>query len=626
MSYLDTYYRAFAGYEKSVREDRDAERWQRAISLDADLESIELVQTECHIEDDWIEAIEQGLEHIGKAIAQERQFILSNGEVVPIEKVKAVSRETVVHLSKHSNFLKKVKDSRDIMPEKLYTVERLSDFAVYENRFLYMLLCYLKDFITYRLNKIIDLTNKYSGSMRMKKTVNADGRKLCFEASLDEEIFNDVLVSERNPVKDKIAVINGLLSTVMIYLATPLMEEAGKAAKLHPPITETNVLRMDKDFKGAMQLYHFVTAYTADGFTAEEKRKTLSPFGEGAEEQMSQGVALLSFLTYKHGMGAESYLKARFAEEEERRKKLAEEELLQKLEKLRRQIRQSGVGAEEYMLLLEQRNRSLESAEMQLKTTQGLLEKSEKRVSELTAQTEEKDRQLAAQEEAHRAETERLQAECESRIQMLQAQHAEETERLRAEHEERCRVLEEQIAALERKVQEERAAGEEKLAAQRRELEERIESAARDAQTQRERAAQAEQAVRDAEEKNTVLLAKYNAIRSEHGLFTEQDDFTSQINFDELERQYKVFTRFFKSEWKKAKKRIRGEILRGITAKDGKKRSDEGQAAVNVPPTEAAQSTEAAQEQEHAVQPIEEVQDGSTQAEEDVAKRDKDEE
>ncbi len=606
MSYLDTYYRAFAGYEKSVREDRDAERWQRAISLDADLESIELVQTECHIEDDWIEAIEQGLEHIGKAIAQERQFILSNGEVVPIEKVKAVSRETVVHLSKHSNFLKKVKDSRDIMPEKLYTVERLSDFAVYENRFLYMLLCYLKDFITYRLNKIIDLTNKYSGSMRMKKTVNADGRKLCFEASLDEEIFNDVLVSERNPVKDKIAVIN--------------------AAKLHPPITETNVLRMDKDFKGAMQLYHFVTAYTADGFTAEEKRKTLSPFGEGAEEQMSQGVALLSFLTYKHGMGAESYLKARFAEEEERRKKLAEEELQQKLEKLRRQIRQSGVGAEEYMLLLEQRNRSLESAEMQLKTTQGLLEKSEKRVSELTAQTEEKDRQLAAQEEAHRAETERLQAECESRIQTLQAQHAEETERLRAEHEERCRALEEQIAALERKVQEERAAGEEKLAAQRRELEERIESAARDAQAQRERAEQAEQAVRDAEEKNTVLLAKYNAIRSEHGLFTEQDDFTSQIDFDELERQYKVFTRFFKSEWKKAKKRIRGEILRGITAKDGKKRSDEGQAAVNVPPTEAAQSTEATQEQEHTVQPIEEVQDGSTQAEEDAAKRDKDEE
>lgn len=590
MSYLDTYYRAFAAYEKSVRGDRDAERLLRAIALEEDCESIELVQTECRIEDDWIEAIERGLEHVGKAIAQERQFILSNGEVVPIEKVKSVSRETVVHLSKHSNLLKQVKDSDDIMPEKLYTVERLSDFAVYENRFLYMLLCYLKDFITYRLNKIIDLTNKYSGSLRIRKTVSAEGRKLCFEANLDEEIFNDPLVSERNPVKEKIAVINGLLSTVMIYLSTPLMEEAGKAAKLRPPVTETNVLRMDKDFKGAMQLYHFVTAYDADGFTTEEKKKTLSPFGEGVAEEMAQGIALLSFLTYKHGMGAESYLKARFFEEEERRKKLAEQELLEKLEKLRRQIRQSGVGAEEYMLLLEQRNRSLESAEVRLKTAQDLLEKSEKRVGELTAETEEKDRKLAAQEEAHRAETERLREE-----------HAQELARLSAEHEERCRALDEQIAQLENKVLEERAAGEERLAAQRQEAEERIQSAAREAQAQRELAAKAEQSACEAEDKNAVLLAKYNALRSEHGLFTEEDDFTAQANFDELERQYKVFTRFFKSEWKKAKKRIRREVLRGIKTKGGKA------------PTDAEQTSEQPEAQEHSSEQPEAQEQSSEQ-------------
>ena len=42
----------------------------------------------------------------------------------------------------------------NIVPDKLYMVEKLSDYAVYENRFLFMLLSYLRDFIQYRLEKI----------------------------------------------------------------------------------------------------------------------------------------------------------------------------------------------------------------------------------------------------------------------------------------------------------------------------------------------------------------------------------------------------------------------------------------------------------------------------------------
>ena len=109
MNYLDTYYRAFTEFEKNIDGDRSAERLVRAIALaDRTDERIEIVGTECRIDDDWIEEIERGLDHIGKAISQERQFILSNGEVVPIDKVKSVSRETISHLAKHSNFLKKV--------------------------------------------------------------------------------------------------------------------------------------------------------------------------------------------------------------------------------------------------------------------------------------------------------------------------------------------------------------------------------------------------------------------------------------------------------------------------------------------------------------------------------------
>ena len=104
-----------------------------------------------------------------KAIAEERQFIRNNGEVVPIEKVKRVSRDSVEHLSRHSNLITKKSTGDNLIPEQLYTVERLNDYAVYENRFLYMLLTYLNEFIGMRYMRILDLTNTYQGSLDLEK-------------------------------------------------------------------------------------------------------------------------------------------------------------------------------------------------------------------------------------------------------------------------------------------------------------------------------------------------------------------------------------------------------------------------------------------------------------------------
>lgn len=563
MNYLDTYYRAFTEFEKNIDGDRSAERLVRAIALaDRTDERIEIVGTECRIDDDWIEEIERGLDHIGKAISQERQFILSNGEVVPIDKVKSVSRETISHLAKHSNFLKKVENSDDVMPEKLYTVERLSDYAVYENRFLYMLLCYLKEFITYRLNKIIDLTERYSGSLRIKKTVNTDGHKLSCDVKLDEEIANDPLVSENNPVKDKIAAINGLLSAVLVYLSTPLMEEVAKAAKLRPPVTETNVLKMDKDFRAAMQLYHFITAYDGDGFVIEQKKKVISPLGEQAGEQIAEAVALTSFLAYKHGMGAEAYLRERFKEEELRLRQAAEAEQLEKIEKLKRQIRQSGVGTEEYMLLLEQRNRTLENINMQARAL-------ENRVVALERELKDKDKLLSDNEEKFRAETENLTAGYESRISQLKEKEKADLARVTAEHRERCRAMQDKIDALKESVAHERAAGEERLTLQKRQLDERIEAAERQAEQFKSAAASAEEKNSRLDEENAVIGARLNAVLHEYGLLAPDADFTTKTSFNELERQYNAFTKLFRSEWKKTKKRIRREVLRGEKHTDG---------------------------------------------------------
>ena len=159
MNQLNLYYRAFKDYRKHTKKDKLCiKQRQRIKEYSNEFDKLETIRTVCKVDEKWVEQIEIGLPFVEKAIAEERQFIKNEGEVLDIEKVKRVSKDSVEHLAKHSDLITHVpKDGGDIIPDKIYMVERLSDYAVYENRFIYMLLCYVRDFIDSRLKKIKEL-------------------------------------------------------------------------------------------------------------------------------------------------------------------------------------------------------------------------------------------------------------------------------------------------------------------------------------------------------------------------------------------------------------------------------------------------------------------------------------
>ena len=332
MNHLDVYYRALREYRAVTKENRECRAQRKAISqANTENDKIVITRNICTVDEDWIVAIEKGLVFVEKAIKEERQFIYSNGEVVPIEKVKHVSKDSVQHLAKHSNLITKEQTGKDIIPDQLYSVERLSDYAVYENRFLFMLLCYLRDFVTIRYDKILDLSNQYDGVLSINKEITLPKQKITYQVDLHDERKDDAYLRERNPSKDIIDRIDLILKTIMAFLATPLMEIVAKASKLKPPITKTNVLKMDNNFKGAVALYDFIIAYDKPGFTTEKSVSDLSHFSENVADELSEAGALLTFLVYEHGLGLEGELKNRFDIEEDRRK---EERIQQKEEQL----------------------------------------------------------------------------------------------------------------------------------------------------------------------------------------------------------------------------------------------------------------------------------------------------
>ena len=483
MNQLDVYYRALIDYRAQTLARRECIAQRGAVTkVNTESDRITVTRMLCTIDEDWVNAIEAGLVHIEKAIKEERQFIRSNGEVVPIEKVKHVSKDSVEHLSKHSNLIAREIEGEDIIPDHLYTVERLSDYAVYENRFLYMLLCYLRDFITLRYNKILESTNTYDANMTMNKEIKINKRSISYQVNLAEIRKDDEYLRDHNEAKEMIDRIDLLLKAVIAFLSTPLMEYASKAPMLRPPITKTNVLKMNNNFKGAMALYEYVTAYDKPGYTIETKVIELNPFREQIADEFAETVLLSSFLTYEYGLDIRDELQKSYEEEEKRRKEEEYQLFLEKLEKARRRVQKAEMSPEEYILMLERQIRFLEdkcaaldAALAEIKRLKAELEAAYGRIAELEALIEELRAELAYQiqkyiedmaalkaahaeeirllNEAHAIEVERLNEEIRQTIEKYEA----EISRIRLEHAEEIRKLHEAYAAEIDRINEEHA-------------------------------------------------------------------------------------------------------------------------------------------------------------------------
>ena len=514
-----------------------------------------------------------------------RQFARKDSSSVDIEKVKHVSKDSVVHLAQHSNLITRYEEGEDIIPDRLYTVEKLSDYAVYENRFLYMMLCYLRDFITVRYNKITECEYTYRAQLSLDKKVSLPKRDLKLCLSLDEERRDDPYLKERSTSRDIINRIRDVLELTHALLATPLMLEVAKAPMLSPPITKTNVLRMNHNFRGALALYEYVTAYEGDGYTVTEQKKTLSPFRVDTADEISEVALLASFLTYEYGLDIKESLKLAYQEEEEKRRQDAIRRHADRLESLRRRIRESGESPEEYMLLLEKQNRALEqdrerllAAERQMEQLQASIVALEEAKRRLNARLATSERTLQEALARHEAEIAALKESNATERDSLLSAHRAEIEALDAAH--RAEILQKEeahrasLAAFDAERRTLCDAHTAKLLESEQQWRRQLDSVQAElTDTENERVLLANALQAETAEKE-LANGRFMALSLANGGDALRADYTDKAGFEELERQYEAFQDFFKEEWKKARAAIRKNTFAAFRSaiKSGKRK------------------------------------------------------
>lgn len=551
MNQHDVYYRALLESRKLIKENRDAEKLEKAISAsDNGHGGITVTRGVCEIDEEWVREIEKGLVFIEKAIHEERQFIHSNGEVLPIEKVKSVSKESVVHLERHSNLFTRKTDNGDMMPDKLYSVERTNDHTVYENRFLYMLLVYLRDFVSVRYDKILDAVNKYDGKLTFTDRVKIENRVLSYTFDLSDSIPYDKYMCSHSGAKDIIDRIGLIQKMIHSLISTPLMEMQAKVPLLRPPVTKTNILRMDNNFKGAVALYDYIIAYVGDGYSIRYENTEISLADKDAKADIAHIISALAFLAYEYGLGIKDQLKLSYEKEENARRQAEEQKKQERIEAIRRKIESSGVTPEEYVLeteglinMLSQKASDVEPMRdemVRLKEGELVLQE---RIKALMKDAGEFDARVSDIEAAHAKEMENISASYEGRLSEICAEKESEKQEAISRYASECDLSKENMHRMKEMYEEKVQyiiSEKEKLEEEMKELNERYDSLC---------------------EQKRLCDARIHSYMYKNGEMPDDDSFTDEESFKTLEAEFAAFERFFGREWKKTKKRIRRDIL-----------------------------------------------------------------
>ena len=531
MKNLDTLYEAYQNYKKLCVVDNDTDRFMRAYMAikDRDSENITTIFSVCHIEQDWVEAIEVGLPFIEKAIKEERQFIRNDGEVLPIEKIRKTSKDSIQDLAKHANYITHEAPDNletEVLPDKMLMIQKESDFAIYENRVLYAALMYLKDFVASRLVEIKETTNTYLVKQHIKKLIDMGSRKIRIDLDFDESRVNDPLLTDKNTEKDVIDRLDEILTGILALLKTPLMREVSKAEMVSRPIAKTNILKMNRNFRESLACFEYIANYQGKGFTIEHIEKSLIPYSKAMNESYTEMLIMLSFINYMYANNISQELKddldAIYAE----REKQKNNEILAKLRNFHATAETKEQTMNEFLIAFEQGYRILEERndELELEHKENVIRR-EKELKEI--------------EEKHLDEIDEINAQNAQKIKEAERDFNQKLTEYQNQKDDEVRQ-EKEKAALE-------------LAEFKEQFKDHIK------QMEAENAA-----IKALEHERVEKIASLEAQLLNNSIKNgdaKAIDFNSEEAFDRLEELKKDFDAFYERAWKEAKKQIRKDIL-----------------------------------------------------------------
>lgn len=358
----------------------------------------------------------------------------------------------------------------ETLPYIQKAIDEQESFAIYENRVLLTLIHKALMFVDDKYSKMKDVPNDSYNNITMNRHLELNQQKLDFSVNYvnenHESLAEDLDVEDIESLSD-FDRIRRIRQGLNECLATPLMKEIAKEPQVKPPLTQTNLLKENPNFKKAVELWSFLDTYKKQGFELVGEEYN----GKMTDENKEDVYLAMEFQHFMMSITTNPALRKMLQEKYEEENALAKEEA-DRPEKVKEMVLEAQIEAvrkEETEIRLKEireREKQILDLNSEIKSLKITLDQKEQQILTLKGQIsalqdeldntknelkETKLKLLEAQKEIERLkeETEKLTAEITELKETLENEresHAKQVEQMNADFAEKTRIAEENFA------------------------------------------------------------------------------------------------------------------------------------------------------------------------------------
>lgn len=333
----------------------------------------------------------------------------------------------------------------ETLPYIQKAIDEQESFAIYENRVLLTLIHKALMFVDDKYSKMKDVPNDSYNNITMNRHLELNQQKLDFSVNYvnenHESLAEDLDVEDIESLSD-FDRIRRIRQGLNECLATPLMKEIAKEPQVKPPLTQTNLLKENPNFKKAVELWSFLDTYKKQGFELVGEEYN----GKMTDENKEDVYLAMEFQHFMMSITTNPALRKMLQEKYEEENALAKEEAdrpekVKEIREREKQILDLNSEIKSLEITLDQKEQQILTLKGQISALQDELDNTKNELKETKLKL------LEAQKEIERLkeETEKLTAEITELKETLENEresHAKQVEQMNADFAEKTRIAE----------------------------------------------------------------------------------------------------------------------------------------------------------------------------------------
>lgn len=340
----------------------------------------------------------------------------------------------------------------ETLPYIQKAIDEQESFAIYENRVLLTLIHKALMFVDDKYSKMKDVPNDSYNNITMNRHLELNQQKLEFSVNYvnenHESLAEDLDVEDIESLSD-FDRIRRIRQGLNECLATPLMKEIAKEPQVKPPLTQTNLLKENPNFKKAVELWSFLDTYKKQGFELVGEEYN----GKMTDENKEDVYLAMEFQHFMMSITTNPALRKMLQEKYEEENALAKEESdrPEKVKEMVLEVQTEAVRKEE----IEKLTAKITELKQKIAELETVIEEKNKIIDEQQAeirrlQTEnEQQKALIAEQKQKIEEQANIIKTQEGKIAALENEresHAKQVEQMNADFAEKTRIAEENFA------------------------------------------------------------------------------------------------------------------------------------------------------------------------------------